>query len=59
MSLGDVNTENWSSRLGVGLMADDLAVFKKFVTKSKEVKTGFNQNLLRKVMAYEVISGQR
>jgi hypothetical protein len=38
--LGDINTGNWSSRLGVGSKADDLAVQKKnAVSKSKDMKT--------------------
>jgi hypothetical protein len=52
LSLGDINTEIWSSRLGVGSKADNLAMLKKIVTKSKGVKTDANwQNLLRKAMA--------
>jgi hypothetical protein len=40
LSLGDINTEIWYSRLGVGRKADDLALQKKnTVAKSKEVKT--------------------
>jgi hypothetical protein len=39
LSLGGINTETWSSRLGVGCKADDLAQLKKIiVTKSRKVK---------------------
>jgi hypothetical protein len=37
LSLGDINTETWSSRLGVGRKADGL-----IVVKSKEVETGWS-----------------
>jgi hypothetical protein len=39
LSLGDINTETWASRLGVGRKSDDLALKKKTVTKSEELKT--------------------
>jgi hypothetical protein len=38
--LGDINTDTWSSRLGVGRKADDLACKKKTVAKYEEGKTG-------------------
>jgi hypothetical protein len=37
LSLGDINTETYSSSLGVGRKADDLAAA---AAKSKQVKTG-------------------
>jgi hypothetical protein len=38
--LRDINTETWSSRLGVERKADNLTLQKEnIVTKSKEVKT--------------------
>jgi hypothetical protein len=40
LSLEDINTEAWSSRLGVGQKADDLVVKKITVAKSKGVKPG-------------------
>jgi hypothetical protein len=41
LSLWDINTGTWSSRLGVGRRADDLALYKKrIVAKSREIKTG-------------------
>jgi hypothetical protein len=40
LSLGDINTETWSSRLGVERKGDDLDLKNITVTKSKEVKTG-------------------
>jgi hypothetical protein len=36
LSLGDINTKTWSSRLGVGCMTDDLAL--QIVAKFEEVK---------------------
>jgi hypothetical protein len=44
LSLADLNTEAWSSRLGVGRKADDLALQKIIVAKSKEVKTGWKKS---------------
>jgi hypothetical protein len=54
LSLGDIKTETWSSRQGVGRKADILALKKNnIVAISKEVKTGrqTQQNLLRRAMA--------
>jgi hypothetical protein len=42
LSLGDINTEAWSARLGVGRKADDLAVQKKSYCYEIERKTGCN-----------------
>jgi hypothetical protein len=55
---GDINTETWSFRLGVGRKADGLSLKKKVtVGKPREVKIGWSnsrkfwQSLLRKAMA--------
>jgi hypothetical protein len=41
LSLGDIDTGTWSSRLGVGRKADDPALLEENIfAKSKEVKTG-------------------
>jgi hypothetical protein len=42
LSLGNINTGTWSSRLGVGRKADDLVLWKNIVAKYKEAKTGSN-----------------
>jgi hypothetical protein len=39
LSLGDVNTETWSTMLGAGRKADDFALYERItVAKSKDVK---------------------
>jgi hypothetical protein len=42
LSLGDINTETWYSRLGVGHKADDLVLKNIITAKFKEVKTRSN-----------------
>jgi hypothetical protein len=42
MSEGDINTETWFSRLGVGRKPDDHALQKIIVAKFKEVKGGWS-----------------
>jgi SRSO17 transposase len=43
LSLEDLNTETWSSRLGVGRKADDPNLVKIIIVKSKEVKTRWSR----------------
>jgi hypothetical protein len=44
LSLGDINTETWSSRLGPGRMADDISMQKIIVAKPIEVHTGWSNS---------------
>jgi hypothetical protein len=39
LSLGDINTGTWSSRLGVGHKADDLSL-QKYISGKSKVETG-------------------
>jgi hypothetical protein len=45
LSLGDINPEAWSTRLGVGLKAEYPFLQKIIAAKSKELKTGWSANL--------------
>jgi hypothetical protein len=42
LSLGDVNTGTWSSRLGVGYKADDLALSKKYCYEIQRTENRIN-----------------
>jgi hypothetical protein len=51
LSLGYINTKTWSSRLGIGCKADNLALNKIIVAKSIDVKA----NAVCIIMFYIVV----
>jgi hypothetical protein len=61
-SLGDINTGTWSSRLGVGRKAGDLALCEKKIChkiQKNRKPDAIRRNLLRKAIVHKGLSCQR